>query len=258
MPQASSMRILLTSDIVSWDGYEELVELLRPDITVLAGDLVSDGYAIFWREAMRTRPWIAGLMNGGAHDEKAHAALVEFLQGEEFRRLRWDLHVGKFYRFIKKAGQISEVLVIRGNHDLDFSGDYMPSVIDETPGCHEISGKEIEVKGLRFLGAGYSSSRAELWSLLEAHRGSVDVLVSHVKWSMVDMLTSAGPSLVLAGHYYSGSPVKRIGKTAMVFTNYGQYAIVDLDGSTRVEHHLYAPGCFGDVRCASRVVSAWL
>jgi hypothetical protein len=36
------------------------------------------------------------------------------------------LHVRPFYEFLAEAGRVSEVLVVKGNHDDDFPGDYRP------------------------------------------------------------------------------------------------------------------------------------
>ncbi len=42
------MKLLAFSDVVKWEGYEELVERIQPDLVDLAGDLTSDGFAAFW------------------------------------------------------------------------------------------------------------------------------------------------------------------------------------------------------------------
>ncbi|MGA2790203.1 MAG: hypothetical protein ABSF00_05495 [Candidatus Bathyarchaeia archaeon] len=45
-----SMKILAFSDVVKWEGYEERVDRIRPDVVALVGDLTSDGGAAFWYE----------------------------------------------------------------------------------------------------------------------------------------------------------------------------------------------------------------
>ena len=44
--------ILAVSDSISWISFEDVIKNITPDITVFSGDLVSDGYAQFWKP-----PW---------------------------------------------------------------------------------------------------------------------------------------------------------------------------------------------------------
>jgi Icc-related predicted phosphoesterase len=41
------MKLLAFSDVVKWEGYEELADRIQPDIIALAGDLTSDGFTAF-------------------------------------------------------------------------------------------------------------------------------------------------------------------------------------------------------------------
>ncbi len=50
------MRILAFSDVRKWHGYERLVDRCRPEVVALAGDLISDGGAAFWLEALELLP----------------------------------------------------------------------------------------------------------------------------------------------------------------------------------------------------------
>jgi len=68
-------------------------------------------------------------------------------------------HVESFYKFLRRSGVFSKVLVVKGNHDEDFEGDYSPEKINGIPGCFEISGKTIEVGGRLFLGLGFREAR---------------------------------------------------------------------------------------------------
>ena len=43
------MKILVFSDIRVWKGYKEILKKISPDVVVLAGDLISDGWALFWK-----------------------------------------------------------------------------------------------------------------------------------------------------------------------------------------------------------------
>jgi hypothetical protein len=65
-------------------------------------------------------------------------------------------HVTKFYEFLRYAGSKTEaVLVVKGDHDEDFSGDYHCDRINEIPRCHEISGTILTVRHFVFLGLGF-------------------------------------------------------------------------------------------------------
>jgi hypothetical protein len=45
------VRILALSDVYGWAGYERLVDKYEPHVA-LAGDLVSDGVAAFWKKEL--------------------------------------------------------------------------------------------------------------------------------------------------------------------------------------------------------------
>ena len=102
------MKILAFSDVKKWEGYQELGEGLKPDAIALAGDLVSDGFASFRRKAL-------------ARNSK------------QSLRARKEMHVGGFYRFLEFAGERNRVLAVKGNHDDDFEGDYVPEKINRIP-----------------------------------------------------------------------------------------------------------------------------
>lgn len=75
------IRLMLISDVSSWDGYDKAFMLFKPDITVLAGDVAVDGFT---------------------HTDNLKA------------------HVSRFYDFIELASLTSKVLTIRGNHDAEY------------------------------------------------------------------------------------------------------------------------------------------
>jgi len=50
------LRILAFSDAHRWEDYEEIVDMVKPDVICLAGDLTSDGGATFWDEALALIP----------------------------------------------------------------------------------------------------------------------------------------------------------------------------------------------------------
>ena len=86
-----SMKLVVFSDIYNWLGYKKLVDRIKPDLIVLAGDLVSCGTATF-------------------HTSKTP---------EIDRRT----HIKKFYQFLRYSSKKSKVFVVKGNHDYDFEGD---------------------------------------------------------------------------------------------------------------------------------------
>jgi UDP-N-acetylglucosamine 2-epimerase len=49
------MNLLELSDIYEWTGLERLVDETRPDVVVLAGDLVCCGSAKFWGERTQSK-----------------------------------------------------------------------------------------------------------------------------------------------------------------------------------------------------------
>lgn len=168
------MRILAFSDIEKWKGYERLIDIIRPDLVALAGDLTSDGLASF-RKCFNVR---------------------------RARRV----HVDRFYKFLRYAGAKSQVLVVKGDHDADFEGDYIPEKIDEIPGCQEISGKVIEVNGIRFLGLGFNETSylRTLKPIIEQYKEEADVVITHCKQDRVPLISLLKPKLIIRGHFGSG------------------------------------------------------
>jgi len=72
-------------------------------------------------------------------------------------RFRKKTHVDRFYSFLRYASKRSRVVVVKGDHDADFLGNYVPEEIDRIDGCSGISGKVQQIKDLRFLGLGFDS-----------------------------------------------------------------------------------------------------
>lgn len=168
------MRIFAISDISAWDDYKRLVDTVKPRVTVLAGDLTSDGGAEFWRtalevsrafrkerSALRKRLGVTTGPRGNyeiiprqSSDEYRDAMRAlehQHRKTKAFLAAQKKLHVDKFYAFLRHAGRLSTVLVVKGDHDDDFAADYQPAKIDAIPGYREISGKTAIVNGLTFL-----------------------------------------------------------------------------------------------------------
>jgi len=173
------MRILAFSDVRDWEGYEKLVDKVKPDVVALAGDVTSDGFAGFW-------------MKGLAGTSKQSM--------QKWKRT----HVNRFYQFLRYAGEQTRVLVVRGNHDEDFKGDYDPDRINKTSGCQEVSGKSAEIGGLRFLGLGFGETQHVrlLNALVTEFRGRIDVVLTHGE--RLPLISSLKPKLIIKGGFGRG------------------------------------------------------
>jgi len=125
---------------------------------------------------------------------------------EAFAAVHTKTHVDWFYRFLKYAGKRSPVLVIKGDHDDDFPGDYDPERVEKIPGCREISGKVHRVGGLTFLGLGFEQAgylRA-LRALVSEFRGRADVVIAHAPQKNLRLVAELPPRLLIRGHNGTG------------------------------------------------------
>ena len=252
------MRILALSDISAWDRYGLLVETVKPRVTVLAGDLTSDGGAEFWRTALEVIPSFRadrrglrkrlGVTTGlrGDYEIIPRESYEEYRDAiralerqhrttEPFLAARKRLHVDKFYAFLRHAGKLSTVLVVKGDHDADFSGDYDVTKIDLIPGCQEISGKTTTVEGLTFLGLGFEQAgfRRPLRQFIRDFRGAVDVVIAHPPHENVQIVAELKPRLLIRGHFGTGR--YSIGGVPSVFTASGHAVInLGLTGAPRI------------------------
>jgi predicted phosphodiesterase len=147
------MKILVFSDVENWVGYEEQVDKIQPNVVVLAGDLTSDGLASFWHDSI----------------------------GRKLSLPPQRMHVNKFYHFLRHVGKKSEVMVVKGDHDEDFEGSYVPEKINRIHGCAEISGKTIEEKGIRFLGLGFNDTYyvRRLKPIIQEFKEKIEVVIMH-------------------------------------------------------------------------------
>jgi hypothetical protein len=230
------MRILAISDIHRWEGYEQLVYRYRPAVVALAGDLTSDGGAAFWIEGLYCIPGfvkeqgaIKGKLRRAARElqksipgrrivhstrlpelrplqDELSRLEIRYRQTEPFLRTK-NRHVDKFYRFLEYTGKRSRVLVIKGDHDDDFPGDYDARRIDNIPGCEEISGRTCALKGFVFLGLGFSQAGyvSRLRPLIADFRDRAHVLITHVPQSNLRLMAEFKPRLIIRGHWLTGS-----------------------------------------------------
>lgn len=257
------MRILALSDVYRWDGCDRLVEQCKPDVVALAGDLTSDGVAAFWHDALELIPKFRSERR--ALYERARRIKLsrckrcpicanprspyqvwgferhmEFLFFDHVRQLeehyrksktfavvQREMHVEKFYAFLKYAGRRAVVLVVKGDHDEDFAGAYDACRINRIPGCYEISGRAYRAKGELFLGVSYQHTayRRISASLVERFPQKGAIVIAHARERNVHLLADLAPKLIIRGHFGFGQ--HRIGAALAVFTS-GGHAIIDV------------------------------
>ncbi len=98
---------------------------------------------------------------------------------------------------LRYASKKSTVLLVKGDHDNDYSPGYEPGRIKEH-GCTEISGKTVVVGGFLFLGVGVDEARHSrnlkpvVQGVLEK-RERVDVVVMRYPKSRLRMLAGLAP-----------------------------------------------------------------
>lgn len=203
------LRILAFSDVVKWSkGYEALVDWLRPNIIALAGDLAFDGFAPFyWKESLSD----------------------EIPKGNDFERFR-KVHVNRFYHFLAYAGRKSKVLLVRGNHDDEFEGDYSLQKINEIPGCIEISSKIIELDGYSFLGLGYNDTHnsKKLKRMGKELTGKVDIVLMHGE--NIRLVSLLKPKIIIKGGWQLGTCL--VNDVPSVFTGPESCAIIEFKNKT--------------------------
>jgi predicted phosphodiesterase len=204
------MKILAFSDVVKWERCEDLVDKLKPDVIALAGDLTSDGFANFWLSLPESE-------RGKEHPVKRFGVIQS--------------HVNSFYQFLKHAGKKAKVLVIKGNHDEDIKGAYIPEKINSIHGCQEISGKTIDTKGIRFLGLGFDEAyclrllRAQT-STIEKFKGKIDVVVMHGE--NIRFVSLLKPKIIIKGGLSNGKYL--VNDVPSIFTGPDGYTIIELKG----------------------------
>jgi len=194
------MRILAFSDICSWKGYKELVERIQPDVVVLAGDLTSDGFVSY----------------------KFGYPILD-----KYRETARKEHVTKFYQFLRYAGHRSKVVVVKGNHDEEFEDAYVPGKISRISGCKEISGKTIDIEGLRLLGLGFRDTYylKVLRSIIQEFKEKVDVVIMHgIRIRLVSQLR---PIIIIRGGYIDGKFL--VHDVPSVWNGFLTYTILELE-----------------------------
>ena len=249
--------ILIFSDVPAWLGYKKLVSHHKPQIVLLAGDVTSDGFAKFWKEAFERIPAFRrkrkGLAKGfgvvirasglfemkpSTRSEKfwdeLEALKDQYLDSGEFHAARRALQVAPFFDFLRFAGKTARVFVVKGDHDDDFPDDYDRAQIDCIHGCMEISGKLVEAHGLRFLGLGFNEThyKRSLREYVNRFVDKVDVVVAHSEQSRVPILSELRPRLIVRGHFGFGRFL--VSGIPSVLTGGIYYSLVDFGSSIRI------------------------
>jgi len=182
-----------------------VVDKVKPDITILAGDLSWDGFTPFY------------------YSDKG-------IKSESTQKR---IHAERFYSFLKHAGKKAPVLVVKGNHDEE--GDYSRERIDGIARCREISGKFVEVEGLRFLGFGFNDAHSVkvIRSMVSEFSGKVDVVVMHGE--NIRLISSLKPGIIVKGGGVFGKFL--VNDVASVYIGPDVYAVIDLREKTA--DHIY-------------------
>lgn len=191
-----------------------MIRELRPDVTVLAGDVAFDGFTMMRAQALHSMPRyekeISRLrretLSGPAWVKRQNAIVDKLRNTSDYERALSTLvrqHVGRFYNFLKYAGKKSKVLVVRGNHDNDYSPGYEPRRIREL-GCTEISGKTVKIDGFVFLGLGVDEARylRKLKPIVQGvleKRDRVNIVAMHYPKNRLRMLAALAPQLAVVG-----------------------------------------------------------
>ncbi len=238
------MRVLAFSDVRNWDGYNRLVDRYEPDIVALGGDLTSDGAAHFWQDSLEEIPEFKrekdALTCKGKDDiyefiERLRELKTRYKRTQAFLAARKRMHVDKFYDFLRYAGGKCQVVIVKGDHDDDFPGDYEPQRIDEIPNCREISGKTFTFGEWTFLGLGFQQAgyRRTLRSIIADFKGRVGIVIAHAPQKNVRLITELRPRLLIRGHYGSGHGL--IDGIPAAFTSH-EHAIIEIGrtGAARV------------------------
>jgi Icc-related predicted phosphoesterase len=148
---------------------------------------------------------------------------------KKFLELRKKTHVDLFYKFLEYAGKKSKVLVVKGDHDDDFEGDYIVEKINRIYGCKEISGKLVKIDGLHFLGLGFDETHylRILKPLIEEFKGKVDVVITHCEQNKMPLVSLLKPRIIIRGHFGFGKYL--VNDIPAVFTMGVKYTIIEFE-----------------------------
>jgi hypothetical protein len=274
-------RILIFSDVVRWSGYKRLVLHHKPKVILLAGDLTSDGFAAFRRDAFERIPAFTRKRKALARkfgvqvqadglfrlkpsakwepfSDELRVLEQEYAESDEFHAARKALHIKPFLNFLRFAGKAANVFLVKGDHDDDFPGDYDSDQINSIDGCMEISGKLVEARGLRFLGLGFNEThyKRTLCEFVKEFRDKVDVVVAHSEQSRLPILGEFRPRLIARGHFGFGRFL--INDIPSVFTGGNCYSLAEIGRSVKITQYRKALGKSRPSRFDKADCSPWL
>jgi hypothetical protein len=140
---------------------------------------------------------------------------------------------------LRYAGRRSKVVVVKGDHDDDFEGDYVPEEIDRIDVCREISGKLQQVEGFRFLGLGYDQTHylRTLRPMIDQYKREADVVLTHCEQERLHLLSLFEPRLIVRGHFGTGRYL--VNGVPSVFMMGAHYTVVELgEGIPRIRQYV--------------------
>lgn len=260
-----NMKILVISDVINWKPYKKIFNQVKPEIVLLAGDLISDGFASFWsmkdfkelekQEKKLIKEYNVKVENKNGilhvtHLDISPPGQISYLDAREElkRKLRKSKqfyeyvkknHVEKFYEFIEFAGKKAHVLIVKGDHDSDFSKFYNIKKINSIPGCHEISGKLIEINKIKFLGLGHTHTHylKKLKPLIEKYKNKIDVILCHSEQNKISRLKDFNPKLIVRGHFGIGR--YKVLDTPAIFSQGADYSIIEYEINNKPKINIY-------------------
>jgi len=151
----------------------------------------------------------------------------------QFRTNRLHMHVDRFYEALEYVARVcGKVLVVSGDHEEDFEGDYNTERINHIRNCREISGQIENYEGLVFLGLGFHETHdlRRLRTFVETMRGHVDVVLAHAEESRLPLLAQIKPKIIFRGHFGSGK--SKIGSVPIVAAAFPSHAMVEFARKT--------------------------
>jgi predicted phosphodiesterase len=194
------MKIFALSDI-RWNAIrlEQLIERirgLRPDVVLLAGDLVNDKF--------------------GSRDGRTFGA-------EEY----WD-EVAGLLAFL--SGSRIQTFFVRGNWDYSAKADrILRNATRRLRYVKDLSEQAANYRGVRFLGVSYAFANdlGKLKSLVRSSRQPVDIVLAHAEFKRRIWLFHLDAQLVITGHF--DSQLSRVQNKVFISMDRfpAQYAVID-------------------------------
>ena len=187
------VRVMVLSDVVSYQGLPGTVEGVRPDYVVVAGDVLYDGRGQVYLDEG------GGLVSGNTHEDE--------------RLLR--LHLGSLRGFLQEALDccVERVFLLYGDHDLEEGVDFSRLIeswgLDSRRVVDVVRPMSVDLGGVSLLLIPYTESYEGLRETLESIRNELrdaGILVTHLELYKLRALVGrvkayrSRPVLVVSGH----------------------------------------------------------